>query len=121
MAIALRLPIQILYYLYLAFFFFKAEEGIRDADVTGVQTCALPISAAGAPVGNRARAAGKRASRRAPRRQRAVPDDGQGKPAATADRADRPDRAHLSHDRLLRRPPRRPRSARRWQGAAGVR
>src|SRR3989442_8155156 len=24
-------------------FFFKAEEGIRDADVTGVQTCALPI------------------------------------------------------------------------------
>src|SRR3989442_10537944 len=25
-------------------FFFKAEDGIRDADVTGVQTCALPIS-----------------------------------------------------------------------------
>src|SRR3989442_10038147 len=25
------------------FFFFKAEDGIRDADVTGVQTCALPI------------------------------------------------------------------------------
>src|SRR6266498_2173045 len=25
------------------FFFFQAEEGIRDADVTGVQTCALPI------------------------------------------------------------------------------
>src|SRR3989442_12823892 len=23
--------------------FFQAEEGIRDADVTGVQTCALPI------------------------------------------------------------------------------
>src|SRR5436305_9973571 len=28
------------------FFFFQAEDGIRDADVTGVQTCALPISAA---------------------------------------------------------------------------
>src|SRR5436305_14363078 len=26
------------------FFFFQAEAGIRDADVTGVQTCALPIS-----------------------------------------------------------------------------
>src|SRR6266498_2169352 len=30
--------------LYLFFFFFQAEDGIRDADVTGVQTCALPIS-----------------------------------------------------------------------------
>src|SRR3989442_11306193 len=27
----------------LLFFFFQAEDGIRDADVTGVQTCALPI------------------------------------------------------------------------------
>src|SRR6266699_5481616 len=30
----------------LFFFFFQAEDGIRDADVTGVQTCALPISPA---------------------------------------------------------------------------
>src|SRR5690554_6885491 len=29
---------------FLFFFFFQAEDGIRDADVTGVQTCALPIS-----------------------------------------------------------------------------
>src|SRR5216684_5382741 len=29
------------------FFFFQAEDGIRDVAVTGVQTCALPISAAG--------------------------------------------------------------------------
>src|SRR2546429_3540447 len=28
------------------FFFFQAEDGIRDVAVTGVQTCALPISAA---------------------------------------------------------------------------
>src|SRR5690606_7999965 len=28
------------------FFFFQAEDGIRDFHVTGVQTCALPISAA---------------------------------------------------------------------------
>src|SRR5256885_6898158 len=30
----------------LFFFFFQAEDGIRDYKVTGVQTCALPISAA---------------------------------------------------------------------------
>src|SRR5207302_5444410 len=29
------------------FFFFQAEDGIRDFHVTGVQTCALPIFAAG--------------------------------------------------------------------------
>src|SRR5689334_23571283 len=28
----------------LFFFFFQAEDGIRDGTVTGVQTCALPIS-----------------------------------------------------------------------------
>src|SRR5439155_7188213 len=27
----------------LQFFFFQAEDGIRDGHVTGVQTCALPI------------------------------------------------------------------------------
>src|SRR5690554_7421570 len=30
-------------YFFFFFFFFQAEDGIRDADVTGVQTCALPI------------------------------------------------------------------------------
>src|SRR5207249_8526164 len=29
---------------YVVFFFFQAEDGIRDRNVTGVQTCALPIS-----------------------------------------------------------------------------
>src|SRR5436189_4598930 len=29
--------------LLLFFFFFQAEDGIRDTSVTGVQTCALPI------------------------------------------------------------------------------
>src|SRR2546430_5984338 len=28
---------------YVLFFFFQAEDGIRDLTVTGVQTCALPI------------------------------------------------------------------------------
>src|SRR5690606_40769622 len=30
--------------LMIFFFFFQAEDGIRDFHVTGVQTCALPIS-----------------------------------------------------------------------------
>src|SRR5207248_4240395 len=36
--------IGVIYCLYLFFFFFQAEDGIRDRTVTGVQTCALPIS-----------------------------------------------------------------------------
>src|SRR3712207_3992598 len=46
-------PISVLHWLmiffdflhYFIFFFFQAEDGIRDIGVTGVQTCALPISA----------------------------------------------------------------------------
>src|SRR5438067_8797479 len=41
------------------FFFFQAEDGIRDRNVTGVQTCALPISARGQP-----REQGRRQQRR---------------------------------------------------------
>src|SRR2546426_6191118 len=37
--------------LYLGFFFFQAEDGIRDYKVTGVQTCALPISVVAANAG----------------------------------------------------------------------
>src|SRR2546430_5831611 len=33
-----------IYVSLVAFFFFQAEDGIRDLTVTGVQTCALPIS-----------------------------------------------------------------------------
>src|SRR2546421_6702806 len=36
--------ITIGYVRYIFFFFFQAEDGIRDLIVTGVQTCALPIS-----------------------------------------------------------------------------
>src|SRR5688572_31155956 len=32
-----------LYFCFFIFFFFQAEDGIRDLTVTGVQTCALPI------------------------------------------------------------------------------
>src|SRR2546422_8375118 len=36
-------------YSFVLFFFFQAEDGIRDVAVTGVQTCALPISLAHGP------------------------------------------------------------------------
>src|SRR5207249_7427610 len=32
------------FFYFFFFFFFQAEDGIRDRNVTGVQTCALPIS-----------------------------------------------------------------------------
>src|SRR5258706_12012955 len=70
------------------FFFFQAEDGIRDWSVTGVQTCALPISAGTPPAVTpasrgrmppggrgyirRRRARTHRAGRRAPRRSRPV-------------------------------------------------
>src|SRR2546426_4944564 len=38
------------------FFFFQAEDGIRDYKVTGVQTCALPIYAYERPDAKRAEA-----------------------------------------------------------------
>src|SRR5690606_39285445 len=43
------------------FFFFQAEDGIRDFHVTGVQTCALPISGARAdgPYQDRVQCRGK--------------------------------------------------------------
>src|SRR5207248_8416480 len=42
------------FFFFYFFFFFQAEDGIRDRTVTGVQTCALPISD-GLTAGNRKR------------------------------------------------------------------
>src|SRR2546430_5386981 len=47
------------------FFFFQAEDGIRDLTVTGVQTCALPICAGRAVTGKPRRRARRRAGGRA--------------------------------------------------------
>src|SRR5437762_4026465 len=47
------------------FFFFQAEDGIRDTSVTGVQTCALPIYRAGRIRAGRIRAGRARAGRAA--------------------------------------------------------
>src|SRR5438034_10631431 len=38
-----------IFFLFFLFFFFQAEDGIRDHCVTGVQTCALPISVRARP------------------------------------------------------------------------
>src|SRR5882757_2073736 len=63
----------LLYFFF--FFFFQAEDGIRDIGVTGVQTCALPISpgrgghlrgAASAPAGDARRPSRRAAPRREP-------------------------------------------------------
>src|SRR5699024_11300251 len=35
--------IDLMFLVVISFFFFQAEDGIRDRNVTGVQTCALPI------------------------------------------------------------------------------
>src|SRR5437764_2584752 len=37
------LVVCVLFLFLVFFFFFQAEDGIRDTSVTGVQTCALPI------------------------------------------------------------------------------
>src|SRR5437660_3920507 len=39
-----RSSMALIAYVFYCFFFFQAEDGIRDGHVTGVQTCALPIS-----------------------------------------------------------------------------
>src|SRR5438034_9191906 len=52
-------------------FFFQAEDGIRDHCVTGVQTCALPISRHPGRVHPRPRGGGRRDPAPAPGRRRA--------------------------------------------------
>ena len=60
------------------FFFFQAEDGIRDWSVTGVQTCALPIWGGGArAVDERSAPAGAAGDRAAVRGTRARQRDRQ--------------------------------------------
>src|SRR6266404_6967928 len=51
-------------YIVLFFFFFQAEDGIRDKLVTGVQTCALPISRQAAGKGKGSHPCPRRPGRR---------------------------------------------------------
>src|SRR5690349_24700144 len=81
------------------YFFFQAEDGIRDLYVTGVQTCALPIyrrargvAGGGAAAGGRQRlrarrrAAGARDPSRGARGRRAAPARARARRAAREDR-----------------------------------
>src|SRR5699024_11997347 len=55
-------------------FFFQAEDGIRDRNVTGVQTCALPISSPPGRIAHRSGAVGAaEASKARPARHGLVP------------------------------------------------
>src|SRR5437773_5046746 len=53
-----------LLFFFFFFFFFQAEDGIRDRDVTGVQTCALPIFASSSTGGSKAGSGSGRGSMR---------------------------------------------------------
>src|SRR5688572_32729162 len=87
------------FWLWLLFkpFFFQAEDGIRDLTVTGVQTCALPISAAAG--GDRAARGGLRVCE-VPRACDAALDDAL---VRGRDPGRRPDPLHPGPG--LRRPP----------------
>src|SRR5437867_7435454 len=72
---------------FLSFFFFQAEDGIRDRTVTGVQMCALPISRRlhefhqhrrAAPGGDDASSTGRRAGGGGPPRQASGREGGAG-------------------------------------------
>src|SRR6266511_5965008 len=65
------------------FFFFQAEDGIRDFHVTGVQTCALPISRA-VGLGHRGPGSSEGAFERGRPRDRARVDRGRRPGALTA-------------------------------------
>src|SRR5438034_11519201 len=83
---------------YYVFFFFQAEDGIRDHCVTGVQTCALPISAH-----DGGRATGDSPRRPDHRRRRVVTEAGAAQPPGGAVSAARglPDRARRSEERRV--------------------
>src|SRR6266487_5681015 len=55
------------------FFFFQAEDGIRDGRVTGVQTCALPILTSARPSAGRAAVPAKTTSSILPPRSGLTP------------------------------------------------
>src|SRR5947209_8894334 len=88
-----RLPIMVEVNLGLrGCFFFQAEDGIRDIGVTGVQTCALPISRCGRsaavrePTGSKGRRLADGPDRAAP--QQEISRDPCSKPGAKMSRYD---------------------------------
>src|SRR2546430_8023884 len=76
-------------------FFFQAEDGIRDLTVTGVQTCALPISETNRGADQNFPIA-RTSDRRLYHRSRRVRSVGAGSPVRSAQKAQRSVRACLS-------------------------
>src|SRR6266508_1842443 len=84
-----------MHYVFMLFFFFQAEDGIRDGHVTGVQTCALPISPAAWSGSRRSRTGappgwsggGRRPRRRSRRRSARAPPPQPWRSAVAAGRA----------------------------------
>src|SRR5690606_39370076 len=68
-----RLALLTSRFVVLSFFFFQAEDGIRDFHVTGVQTCALPISSSSSRRSRPNSCAEAGAARSHPRAMRAKP------------------------------------------------
>src|SRR6266850_3003796 len=111
------------------FFFFQAEDGIRDYKVTGVQTCALPIFAGGGPHGSSAKMGrdvrAHPAAMRAPAGRPRPPGRVSGRPGSRArgmargalGSAARGVRARDGADSRGARPPRRARGRRRAEAA----
>src|SRR2546421_6115208 len=64
------------------FFFFQAEDGIRDLIVTGVQTCALPISDQDSTTLARQRPLARRSNAKSWKRSRSVSLTPVGQPRA---------------------------------------
>src|SRR5438067_5664299 len=73
-----------------SFFFFQAEDGIRDRNVTGVQTCALPIC--DPPVRRGAAADGRVAAEVQADLERAAAEPGPGPPAGRGQGGHPPER-----------------------------
>src|SRR3989454_485308 len=83
--------------LFVVFFFFQAEDGIRDYKVTGVQTCALPISCARRDARSRRAAL---AAARAPRSRAAARGPCRPGPGAAVARRSQAVLLHLAGQRI---------------------
>src|SRR2546425_5084656 len=77
--------ITTIWYQFIIFFFFQAEDGIRDKLVTGVQTCALPICEGAVRTrGAHGGGGAERAARARPRAHPGVRPDPRGRAGAGA-------------------------------------
>src|SRR5437762_13910084 len=87
------------------FFFFQAEDGIRDTSVTGVQTCALPIWSACEHGGCRGVGAPGRPTAPTPRQPPCSQADLRARPSRRPRRIRRSEERRVGKERRSRRGP----------------